>query len=260
MRPTCSNGRFRGHSGSRRRPGRPGARGRRWPPRVLRRCTGRRGHAGVRSFRRVRPRARPVPAEPSGHHGGRQGQRRSARHPGEVGGQPSGPAGGQRLLLLAARQPPGDGPRGLLVGEPHARDAASAAGEGGALLARALRDQRGQGPGLPEDAPTGRAVPGARARGLPRAPGRRGQGPGHARLPRRGHQREGLPQRELRPGDHGAIHHGPRQLHGDGHPRRARGHSPAGTSAARSSRSTRRTTTTGRSRSWATRARSTART
>ena len=202
----------------------------------------------------------PFPAGPSGYHGGRQGQRRSARHQGQDGRQPADPARGQRLLLLAARQPPGDGPRRLLVGGPDARHAASAAGEDSALLARPLRHQRGQGPRLPQDAASRSSC--SRQQGL---------GNFHALLVAvakdpamlafldAGINVKGSPNENFAREIMELFTMGPGQLHRDGHPRgRARLHRD-GTSAARTSRSTPRITTRARSPSWAAWGTSTAR-
>ena len=52
---------------------------------------------------------------------------------------------------------------------------------------------------------------------LRRPPARRLARPGDAHLARQREQRQGLPQRELRPRGHGALHDGPRQLHATGH-------------------------------------------
>ena len=51
---------------------------------------------------------------------------------------------------------------------------------------------------------------------LRRSPARGLARPGDAHLAGQREQRQGLPQRELRPGGHGALHDGPRQLHAAG--------------------------------------------
>ena len=149
-------------------------------------------------------------AKATGEALGRQGQARR---------QPARPAGGRQVLLLAAREHARDPAPRLLVGRAHAQHAAPARREHDPVLARPLRDQRGQGPRLPQDAAPERDPAPPRHRQLPRPPGRGRAGPGDALLPRCRGQREGRAQRELRPRDHGAVHHGRGPLRRDRHPR-----------------------------------------
>ena len=200
--------------------------------------------AALRALGRPRRRARAVPAQPPRHHRSRPRPGRGPRREGQARRQPPHAAGGQPLLLLAAREPPGNQSRRLLVGQPHAQHAAAAGREDGAVLARPLRHQRGEGARLPQDAGAARPVLPARHRQRPRPGDRRGAGPGDARLPRRRREREGRTQRELRPRDHGAVHHGRGQLHRRPTSARPRARSPAGTSSISPSSSTATSTTT----------------
>ena len=141
--------------------------------------------AGLRRIRRARCRARPLPAFPPGRNRSCQEDRRIPRRQGQTRGQSAPAAGCRPVFLLAARQPAGNAPSRLLVGESHARYPAPARRKNGVVLARSLRHQRRKSTRLPQDAQAGRAVPGQRHRQLPRTADRRGAGPGHASLPRR---------------------------------------------------------------------------
>ena len=143
----------------------------------------------------------------------------------QAGRQPSGAAGLRPLLLLAARDDARNAPAGLLVGEPDAADHAPGGTEDGAALARPLRHPREQGPRLPEDGAADRALRARRHRQPARPDHPGGAEPGDAVLPGRAVQRQGRAERELRPRGDGALHHGRRQLLGDGRARvRARVH------------------------------------
>ena len=74
-------------------------------------------------------------------------------------------------------------------------------------------------------------LPPPRHRQLPRPHGRDRAGPGDALLPRCRRQRQGRAERELRPRNHGAVHHGRGPLHRERHPRGAPARSPAGTTS-----------------------------
>src|SRR5262249_33078481 len=176
----------------------------------------------VRPLRGPRPRARAVSLEPAGRHRPRQGHRRVDGRQGEAAGEPPAPAGGRHVLLLAPGEPARDEPGRVLGGQPHGRHEPAAPGEDGAVLARPLRHERGQGPRLPEDARPARALPDAGDGELPRAARGHRPGSGHAGLSRRRRERQGRAQRELRARDHGAVHHGGRQLLGSRHPEVAR--------------------------------------
>ena len=177
--------------------------------------------AAVRALRHPRSRSRALSAEPA------RRPPSCAKETGEALGVKVKPAGNrplqpvvEQVLLLAARQHARDPPRRLLVGEPHAQHAARRCEEKMALFWHGhfatnedkVRDYRKMLHQL-------ETLPGQGHRQFPRPHGRRRAGPGDALLPRRRGEREGRAERELRPRDHGAVHHGRGQLRRDGHPR-----------------------------------------
>ena len=82
----------------------------------------------------------------------------------------------------------------------------AAAGEAGALLARALRDAEREGRRHAADVPAELVVPSARARQLPRSRARDVAAARDAALPRQRPERRRPAERELRPRAHGALH------------------------------------------------------
>ena len=90
----------------------------------------------------------------------------------------------------------------------------------------------------------------ARPRAVRPVPASHEQGPGHARLARLQHQRQGPAERELRPRADGAVQPGRRPLHRDRTSARPPAPSPAGAPTARASCSTPACTTAGPRRSW----------
>ena len=155
--------------------------------------------------------------------------RRGARAQGQAGRQPSGPAGRRQVLLLAARDHARDPPPRVLVGGPHAADHAPVEEKMAlfwhghfATSENKVRDYRKmlQQNDLFERRATGdlRELM-SRSRRTPRCSTSSTRG-----------QRQGLAERELRPRDHGAVHHGRGPLLARTTSASARARSPAGTS------------------------------
>ena len=219
-----------GSRGVRRDAGRDPAAGGPWPRARDPRARPLRDHpesedAAVRRIRALGSDAERVSGKPARSDGPRVEVRRvdGCRH--QTGRQPSGTARLRSLLLLAARDDARNAPAGVLVGEPDGADVAPARAEDGAAVARPLRDPREQGPRLPQDDAADRIVRAGRDGQPARSdhPGR--PEPRDAVLPRRAVQRQGGAERELRPRGDGALHHGRRQLLGEGRARmRARVH------------------------------------
>ena len=176
----------------------------------------------VRRFSHLGSGHGPVPEEPGRGGPHRAGAGRGDGRGGPAGGRVAPPAtGGEQVLLRAARQRHRDPAPGDLVGRADAVHDAPARGEADALLARALRDRQHEGPRHADDAAAERDAARQRQRELRGPADGHPQGPGDARVSGQRRERQGSPERELRPRAAGAVQPRRRQLHRAGHSRRS---------------------------------------
>ena len=138
------------------------------------------------------------------------------------------PAGRRQVLLQPVREPDRNAAARPVVGEPHARDAASARREADAVLARALRDRAEQGPRLPDDAPAESDAARQRVGPAAGSADRDPQGSRDARLSRQRREHQVASQRELRPRAARAVLDGRRATTPSTTSARPRARSPAG--------------------------------
>ena len=116
-----------------------------------------------------------------------------------------------------SRRPTAVGARPPLVARPDGADERAADRADGADLALLVRDLEPGRRLAAADAQPDRVLPRERARLVRRPPHGRHEGPGDADLAERQPEHEGQAERELRPGDDGAVHarRRPRRLHRD---------------------------------------------